>query len=194
MKELRLITKSLESFEDQIRRKLSSSVKTNETQLITSMRDPAIADGGAVATVEDPREKKMSMSDMSELLPDFNKRMSAIAEQIDIDEAPTKQSRGSPEAVIREHALEKMSEDSIRLNVLHGMSEEEQKIIERYEKHMEDLTKQNIHQMENQELVLDSLPCPPLPPHGEAQAKMGLKNQLKKSFTKMRRKATSGNV
>ena len=158
------------------------------------MRDPAIADGGAVATVEDPREKKMSMSDMSELLPDFNKRMSAIAEQIDIDEAPTKQSRGSPEAVIREHALEKMSEDSIRLNVLHGMSEEERKIIERYEKHMEDLTKQNIHQMENQELVLDSLPCPPLPPHGEAQAKMGLKNQLKKSFTKMRRKATSGNV
>lgn len=158
------------------------------------MRDPAIADGGAVATVEDPREKKMSMSDMSELLPDFNKRMSAIAEQIDIDEAPTKQSRGSPEAVIREHTLEKMSEGSIRLNVLHGMSEEEQKIIERYEKHMEDLTKQNIHQMENQELVLDSLPCPPLPPHGEAQAKMGLKNQLKKSFTKMRRKATSGNV
>ena len=31
MKELRLITKSLESFEDQIRRKLSFSVKTNET-------------------------------------------------------------------------------------------------------------------------------------------------------------------
>ena len=79
-----------------------------------------------------------------------------------------------------------MSENSIRRHALHGMSDEEQKIIERYEKRMKDLAEQNTPPDQVQE---DSLPFP-LPPLEEEQYKKGLRNRMKHSFTKIRKKAT----